>query len=169
MKHILRSFSLGILTATLLISVIYYVGDDSSANEDNVKALTVEEATAYLKDEGFNVVNQQKWENINQTLADQKKQLESNQKEDAKKESNNSRNQEEEEDSPDNNPVTIQIESGMATGEVADLLEEEGIIDNASEFESYLGEHGYEKAVQIGTFEVNSAMNFSEIAETITR
>ncbi|QHS24494.1 endolytic transglycosylase MltG [Virgibacillus sp. MSP4-1] len=62
----------------------------------------------------------------------------------------------------------MEIKSGMATSEVAHLLQEKQMIDHAGEFESYLAEHGYEKAVQIGHFEVHSDMDFYEIAETIT-
>ncbi|GAA0482450.1 hypothetical protein GCM10008986_04150 [Salinibacillus aidingensis] len=166
MKYILRSFALGILTATVLIGVIYFAGDSSSANEE--AALTTEKATTYLENEGLHVVEQKKWKQLNQTLADQQEQLEIVNNIDNPAKDDEKTNKDSKEKNKNRITVTIDIESGMATSEVANLLKEKQMIDNAGEFESYLAEHGYEKAVQIGSFEVHSDMDFYQIAETIT-
>ncbi|MBR3118737.1 MAG: hypothetical protein IKF29_05800 [Oceanobacillus sp.] len=84
------------------------------------------------------------------------------------KEEDNKENVEKE---PENNVVqyTLTISPGMASSDISALLAEQNIIDNASEFNSYLDEHEYSLHVQIGTFEVSNDMSFYEIAERIAR
>ncbi|RDW19340.1 hypothetical protein CWR48_09135 [Oceanobacillus arenosus] len=62
----------------------------------------------------------------------------------------------------------MNIEPGMPSSMITSVLQEQGIIDDASEFNSYLEEHDYSLKVRMGTHQVTSAMSFYELAETIT-
>ena len=64
--------------------------------------------------------------------------------------------------------ATITVTRGMGSTQVAELLEEAGIIDNADEFDNYLNSQGISNKIQINTFKFNSDMTYEEIAKGLT-
>lgn len=62
----------------------------------------------------------------------------------------------------------ITVVGGMGSEQVAELLEEAGIIKDAADFDSYLNKNGYSTRIEIGTFEVNSGMTYEEIATILS-
>lgn len=65
--------------------------------------------------------------------------------------------------------VEIVIVSGDDSGTVARKLYNAGLIDNASEYDAFLMQHGYDKRLSTGTKIVGAADSWQEIAEKITR
>lgn len=65
--------------------------------------------------------------------------------------------------------ATITVRSGMGSYEVAVLLKDAGIIDNASDFDSYLIRNGYATQIRIKTQEFNSNMSYEEIAKLLIK
>lgn len=63
--------------------------------------------------------------------------------------------------------ATITVRSGMGSYEVAVLLKDAGIIDNASDFDSYLIRNGYATQIRIKSQEFNSNMSYEEIAKLL--
>ncbi|RDW21921.1 hypothetical protein CWR45_00065 [Oceanobacillus chungangensis] len=63
----------------------------------------------------------------------------------------------------------MNIEPGMPASTITSVLADQGIIDDASEFNNYLDEHDYTLKVRMGTHKVTSAMSFYELAEAITK
>ncbi|MBD5096258.1 MAG: endolytic transglycosylase MltG [Lachnospiraceae bacterium] len=63
--------------------------------------------------------------------------------------------------------ATITVRSGMGSYEVALLLKDAGIIDNASDFDSYLIRNGYATQIRIKSQEFNSNMSYEEIAKLL--
>lgn len=63
--------------------------------------------------------------------------------------------------------VTIQIVKGDGSGTVARKLQNAGLIDNASEFDAYLMQHGYDKKIRIGTVKIEAGSTWMEIAEKL--
>ncbi|WP_010650883.1 endolytic transglycosylase MltG [Oceanobacillus massiliensis] len=59
------------------------------------------------------------------------------------------------------------ISPGMASSDISSLLAENQIIQDASEFNSYLDEHDYSLQIQIGSYELTSDMSFYQIAERL--
>ena len=45
---------------------------------------------------------------------------------------------------------------------------EKKIIDDASEFEAYMNEHGFSKKIQIGEFVVTNTMSYRQLANTLS-
>ncbi|RKQ38015.1 hypothetical protein D8M06_03060 [Oceanobacillus halophilus] len=62
----------------------------------------------------------------------------------------------------------MNVESGMHTSSISDLLEENKIIKESSEFNEYLIDNDYHLKVQLGEVEVSSDMSFYELAEALT-
>lgn len=65
--------------------------------------------------------------------------------------------------------ITIQIKSGMTSDSVARILAENGVIESAPEFDSFMVREGYSSRISTGTYELETGMEFSEIADKICR
>lgn len=65
--------------------------------------------------------------------------------------------------------VEIVIVSGDDSGTVARKLYNAGLIENASEYDAFLMQHGYDKRLSTGTKVVGATDSWQEIAEKITR
>lgn len=65
--------------------------------------------------------------------------------------------------------VRISIVSGDDSGTVARKLQMAGLVGNASEFDAYLMQHGYDKKISVGEKEIAIDATWLEIAEKISR
>lgn len=196
MKHAVRSFSIGLLTSAVILFIIFYFVEDSAKS---VEEIDIDEMIGHIENEGYAVLDQQEYisysvqkkqevENVeteesNSNKNDSKNKKDNQSKEETSDESSNNEadeevdeeeeieEKEEVEEEPENNVIqyTLTISPGMASSDISALLAEQNIIENASEFNSYLDEHAYSLRVQIGTFEVSSDMSFYQIAERIAR
>lgn len=64
-----------------------------------------------------------------------------------------------------NNEVTctISITKGMSSRTVCDMLKQNGIIEDAADFDRYLIKTGYDDKIRVGEVEVNSGMTYEEL------
>ena len=65
--------------------------------------------------------------------------------------------------------ITIVISNGESSVTVSKTLEAMGLIENASDYDKYLCENGYDKKIRTGTYEVPTDASEEEIAKIITR
>ncbi|MBE5945969.1 MAG: endolytic transglycosylase MltG [Lachnospiraceae bacterium] len=65
--------------------------------------------------------------------------------------------------------ATIEVVSGMSSYEIAQLLQEVGIIDDAADFDAYLNQNGYSTQLKINTYTFNSDMTYEDIAEALIK
>ncbi|MCT1575898.1 endolytic transglycosylase MltG [Oceanobacillus kimchii] len=182
MKHHIRAFSLGLFTSALIILIVFYLVQDSQTPIEDVKA---EELIPVLEDQGYAVLSQEEYisysvngndsekntdtnsESTDEDAEQNKEETENNNKEEEETTEEDSSNEEEsEEDSPKEYKLTI--ETGMASSQISDILENEDIIESASDFNDYLEDNDYAINVKPGTFELTSDMSHFEIAEVIT-
>ena len=63
---------------------------------------------------------------------------------------------------------TITVTRGMGSTEVAGLLQQAGIIEDAADFDSYLVKQGISNKIQINTYKFNSNMSYEDIATELT-
>ena len=61
---------------------------------------------------------------------------------------------------------TLTVARGMSSNEVCKVLYDNGIIDNAVDFDNYLVSRGYAEKIRVGIFEVRSDMSYDELAAT---
>lgn len=64
--------------------------------------------------------------------------------------------------------ATITVSGGMSSETIANLLEDAGLVDSASDFNSFLVQNGYDMKLETGKFEINSGMSYEEIAKILT-
>lgn len=65
-------------------------------------------------------------------------------------------------------PVMIVIRSGQSSASVSKMLAEAGLVEDASAYDSFLCENGYDKKILTGTYEIDGGVSEEEIARIIT-
>lgn len=64
--------------------------------------------------------------------------------------------------------VSFTVVSGMSSWNVATILKDQGVIEDASEFDSYLVENGYSSRINVGEYSVSVGADYDTIAKLIT-
>lgn len=149
MKQSIRTFALGILCATLLLGVTYYLTDASETANEISQAETITK----LEQDGYVVSN---------TGTDYQNSNENPEMEQPSDQETSNQNGSEE-----SFTYTLTIEAGMSPKEIIEKLYNANIIEDEQEFAQYLNENNYRTSIQIGEFEVSSDMTNEEVAETI--
>lgn len=182
MKHTVRSFSVGLLAAGLIMLVVYLFLDQSTKAEQDYNK---DEVIAHMEQEGYRIITEEEYISMSVTKAHQDKleasKEDSSEEEESSIEEEDTSNEVEEDDSSEeqqeetdeveeNTPTikTITIEPGMATSQISSMLADQNLIDDAQEFNSYLQEHEYSLHVRMGDHELREGMSFYEIAEAMT-
>ena len=70
---------------------------------------------------------------------------------------------------PEETVFTLSITSGMTSNRVADILVEQGLVDNGYNFNMYLHENGYASKLRVGDYQIKSGLSYGEIADIITK
>lgn len=65
--------------------------------------------------------------------------------------------------------ITVDIESGMTSERIADLLKEKGIIKDTREFLKRLGEIGKDDKLRLGKYGIPKGSSYDDIIEILTR
>lgn len=65
--------------------------------------------------------------------------------------------------------VTVVIESGMSSNEIAAKLKESGIIQDQAAFNQFLTANGYADKLQTGSFVLKKNMTETEVADALTK
>ena len=170
MKHYIRSFAIGLFTAGAVMLAVYLIWEKDGSNAKNI---TRTEMAAKLKDQGYRVVTEAEYialtvqkeeaaQNKEKTSAATKKDADREKPDQA--ESPVKQKEEEAERS-----FTIQISSGMATSEISETLQDNGIIKDAKKFDDYLEKNDYAKYIQLGKHKLSSGMSLEEIAKALTK
>lgn len=76
---------------------------------------------------------------------------------------------EEKKDSEAPEEVSITIKGGEVCRQIAQKLQDKGLVKDAEEFRKYMQEHDYAKYIRVGTFTLKKGMSYSEIAQILTK
>lgn len=148
MKQLIRTFSLGLMTATLIAGATYLYFPESTSQEP--EALSSKEMIMQLENEGYHVLDEDEY--TAHTKAVEKKAEESS----------------ENEQPASITSYAIDIVSGSTSPDISQKLEKANIIESASEFDQFMKEKEYSRYIQIGQVTLTSDMSYEEIAEAIT-
>ena len=66
-------------------------------------------------------------------------------------------------------PKVLVIKGGESSVSVSKNLQELGLVESASEYDSYLCKNGYDKVISVGTYEIPIDASYEDIARIITR
>ena len=187
MKQSIRFFSIGLLTASIVLLGFYFLFGNSKASSKDVP---LEEMIEEIESTGHRVVTEKEF--IAYTINNEEKEVdkedsakekkESSDKKETKKTDDKTDKKDKKEDKDKKNKkdkdkkddkkvkATITTDDGVVTQEIADKLVEENIIKDKEkqEFLDYLDDNDYSPYIQIGKFKVDSEMSMKELAETFT-
>jgi hypothetical protein len=163
----IRAFSLGIILSVSTIGSYYYL-----ANAKDMK-ISDGAAKAQLTNKGYVILTSEEYKKIKQQATEGK---DVTQPEITK-------NEEKGESPPapiGGEPVqaekekkvivyNLEVGSGMSSGEIADLLAANKIIESQREFRQFLISNKYQTNIQVGTFELTNEMSYQQIAKIITK
>ena len=144
----LRAFSMGMFITTVILWGTYtYVGKESPSPSE--PSLTEESVQEYLKEKGYTAISKREYEELINKIKEKNPQQ-----------------------TPEPSPqkiTTIQIQQGTRAVDVANLLEQQGIIQSASEFQQYLADARLTNKLRVGTYQITPNMSFTEIANILTK
>lgn len=187
MKQSIRFFSIGLLTASIVLLGFYFLFGNSKASSKDVP---LEEMIEEIESTGHRVVTEKEF--IAYTINNEEKEVdkedsakekkESSDKKETKKTDDKTDKKDKKEDKDKKNKkdkdkkddkkvkATITTDDGVVTQEIADKLVDENIIKDKEkqEFLDYLDDNDYSPYIQIGKFKVDSEMSMKELAETFT-
>ena len=179
MKHLLRSFALGLLTATSIIGIYYYFIYEQEIPE-NTPLLSEAEMIVELEGAGYYIYEDDPLEDVtvpDLSDDDQEEPVDDLETDGDETESTDEEHDLEDEDETgdsdladsDHEVIVFTIEPGMSIGTVADMLVDEDLIDNRDDFISYLSENNYGTNIQIGEFELNQDLTLAEVVDIVAR
>ncbi|MFD1066256.1 hypothetical protein [Oceanobacillus locisalsi] len=197
MKQHVRAFAIGLLTSGILLLAIYLFGNSSSGNLEDTEpeelisvlenqgyaVLTQDEYIAYSVDQEDAEEADSDAENgdesdTNDDSADDEdnndensnNEENSNDEDSNGNEENDTEGNEDDASSEDSDVVEAEItlEDDAPPSTISNALEDEGIIDDAWDFNEYLEDNDLSGSVIPGTYEIDSDMSFSEISDIIT-
>ncbi|MED1607389.1 hypothetical protein P4U90_18865 [Cytobacillus kochii] len=145
-KYVLRGFSAGVFCTTLILLISYML-----MNDENKQMIDETAAQAYVKEQGFHVLTDDEIDK----LIEEKLELDKQQEEVPKEETTIT--------------TEIKIESGMLPQEIAQQLEEAGIIEYSEDFTSFLKEFNYSQKLRVGTYQVNNQQSYKELADLFSK
>ena len=189
MKQSIRFFSIGLLTASLVLLGFYFLIGDKKVSSKDVpledmiaeieanghRVITEKEFIAFTLNNEEEDANKEEEANKKETKADKDKKENSDDKKKKKskdkKDSSKKKKSKDKDDKDEKDKVIkakFTTDDGVVTQDIADILIDEKIIDDRQKFLDYLDDNDYSAYIQIGTFEVTSDMSMKEIAEVIT-
>ncbi|KAB2333868.1 endolytic transglycosylase MltG [Bacillus mesophilum] len=165
-KRNVRSFSFGIFFSVLVVAIYTFIADP----EHEETAYTEDGAIAYLEEAGYTVFTE---EELNNAIDSSEKQTEqqSTESNDGDEAGSNPDQPQGEDSAPEEPHASFELEisSGMNLGQIASILVQVGLVEDAYAFTQYMEENKYSTKIQPGTFEIKQGMSIEEIAKTITK
>ncbi|WP_078413774.1 endolytic transglycosylase MltG [Priestia abyssalis] len=145
----LRSFSIGIFIATVILWRVYTYDEQQQKALPSEPSLTEESVQEYLKEKEYMAISKHEYMKLIDKTKEKKQQ------------------QTPEPSSP--KITTIQIQEGTRAVDVANLLEQQGIVKSASEFQQYLENAQLTNKLRVGTYQITPNMSFTEITNIVTK
>ncbi|PRS02670.1 endolytic transglycosylase MltG [Bacillus atrophaeus] len=153
-KRGIQAFAGGIILATAVLAGVFYLTDeDQAAAVKNEKSVSEQDVSAYLDSKKMVSVDRDEYQKL---LDSKEKSLSDDSNAD---------------DTEKNKKKTykLTIKDGMSTADVSDILEKEGLISSAQDFNDYVIDAGYHKEIRAGNFKLKQGMSFKKIVKTLTR
>ncbi|MCM3596232.1 hypothetical protein M4D55_10650 [Metabacillus idriensis] len=152
-----QSFAAGMILSTSVLAATYFMGETNEKTAAVVsKEVTENDIKEYLIKKGQTAIDTKEYDELiafkETALIEKQKQAEAPP-----------------EEKPQNEKYTLKIVEGMNTGDVSDILEQEGVIASAKDFNEFVINGNYHTKVRMGTFELTKGMSFSEIVNVLVK
>ena len=193
-KYYLRGCGLGILVASLVFIVSLHAHGGAMSDEkamqraselgmimpDDTQTQEAETQTTELPVKETNLPDTQRTtqavtqkvpqnDTQKQTERDTSSEQNDTPKESEKKAEEKKKTQDTEKEETKKEKVSITIKGGEVCREIAQDLQEKGLVKDAEDFRKYMQDHNYARYIRVGTFTLEKGMNYSEIAKVLTK
>ena len=64
--------------------------------------------------------------------------------------------------------MEIEVKRGMSSEKIARLLQENGLVDNAADFDKWLKNNKYSNKLHCGTMTIKKGLTYEELAKELT-
>ncbi|MGD6832265.1 hypothetical protein ACQCT5_08880 [Sutcliffiella halmapala] len=159
MKTNLRAFAVGIIFATGVMGVAYSIVSSDTLGESDVKA--------FAKENNMHLLTNEEYQELLPSIEEEKPEEQNTEQSPPDEEQQKPEDEAPAEES--NEPFDVNIPDGMATYEVSELLEAEGVIKDADEFDAFLEDRDIATRVRAGTFTMKKNMSYEEAAGVLIR
>lgn len=177
-KYYLRGCGLGILFASLILMVAFHTQnktmDDAAVMERASELGMITSQTQSVDTE----TDTQQAEAVEHTEMDTQKATENTAPKDAEQDTqkkpenkknsdskNKSDRKNEEETKVDSEEITVKIQKGEVCRQIAENLQELGLVEDAETFRKYMQQRGYDDQIRVGTYTLQRGMTQEEIAK----
>jgi glucan-binding YG repeat protein len=163
MRDLLRGIAIGVIIATGVLALVHFTNPPQVVTKEKEKPYTVDAAVAFLEKHDYEVVKK------DAVKPNASKEAES-EKVEEKVEENDQTNKETEstkEKTPKEHQLVIK--SGMNSFDVAEVLFQNGIVDDAEDFNDFLEKNDYQRIIRPGTYTVHDQMSYEQLAIIITK
>ena len=193
-KYYLRGCGLGILVASLVFIVSLHAHGGAMSDEkamqraselgmimpDDTQTQEAETQTTELPVKETNLPDTQRTtqavtqkvpqnDTQKQTERDTSSEQNDTPKESEKKAEEKKKTQDSQKKETKKEKVSITIKGGEVCREIAQDLQEKGLVRDAEDFRKYMQDHNYARYIRVGTFTLEKGMNYSEIAKVLTK
>lgn len=164
-KPALRYLALGFLVSAIVLAgyrlFLYDVQPIASENEKTEETVLTKEEISY----------QEKYEALlaDKEVADLEKETATSESAVVEEEatSESAESPESESSEPSEKKITVIINDGDPSSVASQQLEEQGLIEDAFDFDGFLEENSYAALIRPGSYEVSSEMDYNELASVL--
>lgn len=161
-KRGMRGFAAGLWLAAVVMAYFHFTGHETEKTGAEPGEVTQEQVQHFLKDQNEVAVSKEDYNTLKSpTDQNSNKNDKQDGKTDQKKKQQNN-------EKKSTHNTKLKIKKGMTSQEVAEQLEDAKVIKDAEKLQDYLGDHGIEENVQLGSYKLSSDMSLKKIAKKIT-
>lgn len=157
--RMILSFAVGLLTASIVIGIVYLSSSNHQPKAEKAASLTEEEMKEKLAAAGYLIHTEEEWDEM---VAPPASTNENEEKQDPPADSEVPVEKETTKEETVKK-ISITVSSGMTSGDIGKILVNENFIEDAYEFSSEVEKKGVANKLQLGTYEIDSTMSMNEI------
>ena len=182
-KYLLRGIGIGLcigvaVSYTAFKTGNYVSGSESSTSteqmtEDPTKASEEQakqeaEAQKASEEKAKQEAEEQKASEEKAKQEAEQKASEEKAKQEAEQKASEEKAKQEEEQKNQGQTVEIEVKRGMSSEKIARLLQENGLVDNAADFDKWLKNNKYSNKLHCGTMTIKKGLTYEELAKELT-
>lgn len=156
------SFAVGLLTASIVIGIVYLSSSDHQPKAEKAATLTEKEMKEKLAAAGYLIHTEEEWDEL---VASPSPEVEKKEEKQAESEETAKEETDKEEVAQEESvkKISLTVSEGMTSGDIGKILVNEKFIDDAYAFSSEVEKKGVANKLQLGTYELESTMTMDEI------
>ena len=156
-KYLLRGIGIGLCIGVAVSYTAFKTGNYVSGSESSTSTEQMTEDPTKASEE------QAKQEAEAQKASEEKAKQEAEEQKASEEKA-----KQEEEQKNQGQTVEIEVKRGMSSEKIARLLQENGLVDNAADFDKWLKNNKYSNKLHCGTMTIKKGLTYEELAKELT-